>query len=470
MILPQSQSQSLPPPPPPPYNHDSSVTTTSSRANRGDDGGHPAQDHHEDVSLLPKSSPTTTSSSTISATATATATATAANHSTSTSTYNFVWSKWQQRLAVLIFVGCAATFLWDGVELSHAPFDASNTTAKHNNETKDTTAAVSSSLIRKSESPISSSAHASLAANKKQNDDEPPSIKIVDNTEAEAEAEAVVSDGHDLDPVVLAQPGSSDTVMDKDTESTADPPETIPTTNPPNTMDHPKETNGCRETCTATTTQWNDVERFQGNDLTHAKSLQQVWHDQRQGWTTRLEQDYGTAVFQAVFVPNNGASVGREGIFTDPARLQDKKGRHPVGNYQGVAWNRMVRKHQLKILQLQLAILQERRDTCAQTCDTTTVPKRTSPTTTIQYYANWTWVTAGHSASAGHGNFYREAYTGVMERDLQPLFAAVGVNWQAKNYAMGGTTSAEEMALCFHSIYGKDADFVSWDFGMTDGN
>jgi hypothetical protein len=64
---------------------------------------------------------------------------------------------------------------------------------------------------------------------------------------------------------------------------------------------------------------------------------------------------------------------------------------------------------------------------------------------------------------------YHESYTAVMERALQPIFAAVGLDFVGRNYAMGGTGSAPEIAMCVESFFGNDIDMISWDYGMTDG-
>lgn len=69
------------------------------------------------------------------------------------------------------------------------------------------------------------------------------------------------------------------------------------------------------------------------------------------------------------------------------------------------------------------------------------------------------------SASAGHGNLFSESYTAYMERALKPIFAAIGIEYIGKNYAMGGTSSAAEIALCGNSIFGHDVDSISWDYG-----
>jgi hypothetical protein len=57
-----------------------------------------------------------------------------------------------------------------------------------------------------------------------------------------------------------------------------------------------------------------------------------------------------------------------------------------------------------------------------------------------------------------------------MERGVKSLFAALGIQFVAKNFAMGGTSSGEEVALCTESIFGQDIDFLTWDYGMTDAD
>lgn len=56
----------------------------------------------------------------------------------------------------------------------------------------------------------------------------------------------------------------------------------------------------------------------------------------------------------------------------------------------------------------------------------------------------------------------------MIERSVQPAFAELGIWFQSRPYAMGGTSSGPEVALCEDSIFGLDIDVLSWDFGMTD--
>jgi len=84
--------------------------------------------------------------------------------------------------------------------------------------------------------------------------------------------------------------------------------------------------------------------------------------------------------------------------------------------------------------------------------------------------ATFTWAVGGHSAAAGHGDLFNQTYGYVLEKAAQPAFAALGIEFRSKNYAMGGTSSGPDQALCLNEIYGMDLDVLSWDFGMTDGS
>lgn len=79
------------------------------------------------------------------------------------------------------------------------------------------------------------------------------------------------------------------------------------------------------------------------------------------------------------------------------------------------------------------------------------------------------WATGGHSSTAGHGNFFHESYTAVLDRAARPVMAAVQLDFAARNYAMGGTAAAPEIALCAREIFGSNLDVLVWDYGMTDG-
>lgn len=82
--------------------------------------------------------------------------------------------------------------------------------------------------------------------------------------------------------------------------------------------------------------------------------------------------------------------------------------------------------------------------------------------------SEFTWVTAGDSAAAGHGNLFSQSYTNVLEDTVRDSFQAAGMKFVGKNYGMGWMGSAPESALCMESLYGLDIEVLSWDFQLTD--
>jgi hypothetical protein len=56
-----------------------------------------------------------------------------------------------------------------------------------------------------------------------------------------------------------------------------------------------------------------------------------------------------------------------------------------------------------------------------------------------------------------------------MERGVQDIFAACGIDFVARNHAMGSTHSAPEIAICSKEVFGTDIDVLLWDTGMSDG-
>ena len=81
-----------------------------------------------------------------------------------------------------------------------------------------------------------------------------------------------------------------------------------------------------------------------------------------------------------------------------------------------------------------------RHDDAVMTEDATNLHTNTTLLPPIpSYYARYVWATGGHSAAAAHGNLYNESYTAYMERDVKTVFASIGIDFEGRNYAMGGT-------------------------------
>jgi hypothetical protein len=193
-----------------------------------------------------------------------------------------------------------------------------------------------------------------------------------------------------------------------------------------------------------------DMERW-GGDLLNITELQRLVNQERENLIAQLKVDYGEENYAKIFQVN-GTSRGRKAF----------KSAHVE---EGVSIQRFKRKLKMKILKMQTAIQAERES-----------PKESSRRRRLDidehpdYYERFVWATGGHSASAGHGNLHNESYTAFMDAAVSDVFGVIGIEFEARNHAMGGTASAPEIALCSEAIFGTDADVISWDYGMTDAN
>jgi len=147
-----------------------------------------------------------------------------------------------------------------------------------------------------------------------------------------------------------------------------------------------------------------------------------------------------------------------------------------------ISVSRFVRKLKMKVLEMQLSIRDENNNLEGCNCNDITKDSEKKTRRSLKEgdknervlppvdktYSKFVWATGGHSAAAGHGNLQNETYTAYMEHAAKPIFESVGINFVGRNYAMGGMSSAPELALCQESIFGIDADVLTWDFGMTD--
>lgn len=148
--------------------------------------------------------------------------------------------------------------------------------------------------------------------------------------------------------------------------------------------------------------------------------IETAFHDARRASTKKLEVSYGKDNYERIFLDDRGESIGRT---------------YMKGSGDS-SWKRLKRRFQIKILQ------------------------------TLESKSKFVWATNGHSTAASHGNLFRDSYTHVMGRTMQPVFDALGIEWEARNFAMGSQDSAPEQAWCMDEIIGPDdADVISWDYG-----
>jgi CheY-like chemotaxis protein len=78
---------------------------------------------------------------------------------------------------------------------------------------------------------------------------------------------------------------------------------------------------------------------------------------------------------------------------------------------------------------------------------------------------------AGYSVTVGRGNHLEQSFPFVVQRILEPILqhSALHMNVTVRNAAIGGIPSFP-YGFCFEHFLGRDADVISWDYSMNEGN
>eukprot|EP00531_Pseudo-nitzschia_arenysensis_P009594 CAMPEP_0116129810 /NCGR_PEP_ID=MMETSP0329-20121206/8118_1 /TAXON_ID=697910 /ORGANISM="Pseudo-nitzschia arenysensis, Strain B593" /LENGTH=701 /DNA_ID=CAMNT_0003624093 /DNA_START=71 /DNA_END=2176 /DNA_ORIENTATION=+ len=176
------------------------------------------------------------------------------------------------------------------------------------------------------------------------------------------------------------------------------------------------------------------------------------------------------------------------GEYFEPIFVDTQSGRYrPFNPSSDISMERLKRKLKIKILSMQKNLKSQDSDfhgcDCSYGRDTTfrakdVLEKLDTEDETLllegieegTHYEKYVWSTGGHSAAAAHGNLYNESYTAYMDSDLKDIFGSIGIEFEGRNFAMGGTSSGTIVSMCWKEIFGQDIDFFSWDYGMTDGS
>lgn len=219
------------------------------------------------------------------------------------------------------------------------------------------------------------------------------------------------------------------------------------------------ESDECASKCSSRAQQHK--ERWNG-DLLNTNDVERLAQEAYDKLIARLKVEYGVEYFAKIFQVD-GKSRGRSAFLS--------------ANADGdVSLKRLKRKLKMKILAAQLSI-QEELESFGD-CDCKAVAKVSNRrifeidndiSPLADYHERFVWATGGHSSAAGHGNLFNESYTAVMERGVADVFGSIGIEFEGRNYAMGGTDSAPEIALCGEAIFGTDVDIISYDHCMLDG-
>jgi hypothetical protein len=217
----------------------------------------------------------------------------------------------------------------------------------------------------------------------------------------------------------------------------------------------------CVQTCESLRTE--RLELFAGRDLLNRNDVKQQILDAKDRLIVKLENDYGNEYFSKIF-------KNEDGSFRPFVPISDE------------SMKRLKRKLLIKILSVQTALKQKENqlsggcDCFAETNSDAITMRNLETPSIIDYndhrietiHAKYVWATGGHSAAASHGNLYNESYTAYLESDMKDVFQSIGINFEGRNYAMGGTESAAEMAMCWQEIFGDDGktsyDIISCHF------
>lgn len=190
-----------------------------------------------------------------------------------------------------------------------------------------------------------------------------------------------------------------------------------------------------------------------GGDLLNIQDVKLLVKQARDKLVARLRVDYGNENFENIFLVDGDTSRGRQAFLS--ANIEE-----------GLSTKRFKRKLKLKILKMQAAV-QAERESLKEDSRRRLLEGNDEP---ADHYQRFVWSTGGHSAAAGHGNLFNESYTAFMNQAVTDIFGAIGIDFEGRNMAMGGTPSGPEIALCEEAVFGVDADVISWDYGMTDAN
>ena len=75
----------------------------------------------------------------------------------------------------------------------------------------------------------------------------------------------------------------------------------------------------------------------------------------------------------------------------------------------------------------------------------------------------------GYSVTVGRGNLFSQSFPFVMENVLKKPLKEIGIKLIVRNAAIGGIPSFP-YGWCLPNFLGEDADLVSWDYSMNEGN
>lgn len=163
-----------------------------------------------------------------------------------------------------------------------------------------------------------------------------------------------------------------------------------------------------------------------GGDLLNPQDVLRLAKEAREKTIANLKVDYGSDYFEEIFM-NKTASQKYYGMTG------------ATGN--GPSRDRLKRKLKLKVLHMMQTIRGFEENVAGCNClEPAAAAKpqgdKQAPVPP-EFYSKFVFANGGHSQAAGHGNMFNESYTAYFEKDVIDVFAAVGIKFEGRNYAMG---------------------------------
>lgn len=83
-------------------------------------------------------------------------------------------------------------------------------------------------------------------------------------------------------------------------------------------------------------------------------------------------------------------------------------------------------------------------------------------TKTLLGNSTFLMIFGGSSVTAGHDNYYSQAYPFVVERRLRPIFEELGIDFQVHNIAQGAN-NCRPSNYCYEGMGGSHPDWIGWE-------
>eukprot|EP00980_Cylindrotheca_fusiformis_P029802 scaffold23881_cov127-Cylindrotheca_fusiformis.AAC.3 len=195
-----------------------------------------------------------------------------------------------------------------------------------------------------------------------------------------------------------------------------------------------------------------------GGDLLDSKDILRLAKEGREKTIKKLREDYGE-YFDSIFI-EGGDKDGKPTSY---------RGLTALGSQSR---ERLKNKLKLKVLRMMSNVNASESSVMGCNCMKKQGKANGSPDDSANnvpnFYEKYVFANGGHSQAAGHGNTFKETYTAYFAEDVRPIMEAIGIDLIDRNYAAGGMKATPFVSTCSKEIFGREVDFLVWNYAMTD--